>query len=67
MRFLGHVIRKEKLEHLSITGLIPGKEHELDNDKHIYKVTTVTKITHVAINVWTMIQDDFNGVEIIQS
>ena len=25
MRFLGHVIRKEKLEHQSLTGLIPGK------------------------------------------
>ena len=25
MSFLGHVIRKEKLEHLSLTGVIPGK------------------------------------------
>ena len=25
MRFLGRAIRKEKLEHLSLTGLIPGK------------------------------------------
>ena len=25
MSFLGHVIRKEKLEHLSLTGLIAGK------------------------------------------
>ena len=25
MKFLGHVIRKEKLEYLSLTGLIPGK------------------------------------------
>ena len=25
MKFLGHVIRKEKLEHLYLAGLIPGK------------------------------------------
>ena len=25
MRLMGHVIKKEKLEHLSLTGLIPGK------------------------------------------
>ena len=34
MKFLGHVMRHKKLEHLSLTGLIPGKKHEEDNNKH---------------------------------
>ena len=67
MKFLGHVIRKEKLEHLSLTGLIPGKiaRGRLRQTylQHFGKSPTTLihdvydrkpweKVTHEAINVW---------------
>ena len=51
MRFLGHVVRKDKLEHLSLTGFISEKEHGVDNGKHICnslaKTHTVLSMMHV--------------------
>ena len=51
MRFLCHDIRKKKLEHLSLTGLMPGKRAWVDNGKHIYnsllKVQTVLSMMHM--------------------
>ena len=68
IRFLGHVIRKEKLEHLSLTGLIPGKRAR-GRQRQTYlqqfgkSLTTLIqdaydrkawkKVTPEAINVWT--------------
>ena len=53
MRFLGHVIRKEKLEHLSLTYLqqfakIPTTLIQGAYDRQAWK-----KLTHEAINAWT--------------
>ena len=68
MRFLGHVIRKEKLEHLSLTGLIPGKRargvqrqtyvHQFGKSpttliQDAYDRKAWKKFTPEAINVWT--------------
>ena len=67
MKFLGHVIRKEKLEHLCLTGLIPGKTAR-GRQRQTYlqqfgkSPTTLIhdaydrkawkKVTHEAIKVW---------------
>ena len=55
MRFLGHAIRKEKLEYQTLTALIPEKEHRVDNGKHIYnslvKPQTVLSMMHVTNNM----------------
>ena len=52
VRLLSHVIRKEKLEHLSIAGLTTWKkENGVDNGKHIYN-SLVKVVIHEAINVW---------------
>ena len=68
MRFLGHIIRKEKLKHLSLAGLVPGKV-ALDRKRQTfmqqfskcpitlshdaYDRKAWKKATHEAINVWT--------------
>ena len=38
LEFLGHVMRKVKLENLTETGKIQGKEGESDNEVLLYKV-----------------------------
>ena len=68
MSFLGHVIRKEKLEYLSLTGLIPGQRargtqrqtylHQFSKSpttliQDAYDRKARKKFTHEAINVWT--------------
>ena len=35
LEFLGHIVRKEKLENLTVTEKIEGKEVEGDNEVHI--------------------------------
>ena len=67
MKFLGHVIRQEKLEHLSLTGLIPGKraggrQRQTYLQQFGKSPTTLVhdtydrkaweKVPHEAINVW---------------
>ena len=49
MRFLGHVIRKEKLEHLSLVGLIPGKR--------AHGRQRQTNMQHLCKSPTTLIQD----------
>ena len=68
MRFLGHVLRKERLEHLSPTGLIPGKraqgrQQQTYLQQFCKSPTTVShvaydrkawkKVTHKVMNVRT--------------
>ena len=51
MTFFCHAIRKEKLEHLPLTVLIPGKQDEGDNDKHTcnssVKAQPLLSMTHM--------------------
>ena len=58
MGFLGHVIREEKSEHLSLTRLIPGKracgrQQQTYRLHDTYDRKAWKKATHETINVWT--------------
>ena len=45
MKLLGHVIRQEKLEHLSLTGLIPVKRARGRQRKHTYNSSVKAQTT----------------------